>query len=70
MPKKIRELKKMLQKEGFQQVPGKGSHTNWIHPLYFGKVTISGKDGNDAKPYQEKETKQAIREVNKKRENG
>ena len=70
MPKKIRELKKMLQKAGFQQVPGKGSHTNWIHPLYSGKVTISGKDGNDAKSYQEKETKQAIQEVNRKRENG
>ena len=60
----------MLQKAGFQQVPGKGSHTNWIHPLYSGKVTISGKDGNDAKPYQEKETKQAIQEVNRRRENG
>ena len=60
----------MLQKDGFQQVPGKGSHTNWIHPLYSGKVTISGKDGSDAKPYQEKETKQAIQEVNRKRENG
>lgn len=70
MPKKIRELKKMLQKAGFQQVPGKGSHTNWIHPLYSGKVTIAGKDGNDAKPYQEKEIKQAIQEVNRKRENG
>ena len=32
----------MLQKAGFQQAPGKGSHTNWIHPLYSGKVTISG----------------------------
>ena len=70
MPKKIRELKKMLQKAGFQQAPGKGSHTNWIHPLYSGKVTISGKDGSDAKPYQEKETKQAIQEVNRRRENG
>ena len=60
----------MLQKAGFQQAPGKDSHTNWIHPLYSGKVTISGKDGSDAKPYQEKETKQAIQEVNRKRENG
>ena len=51
MPKKIRELKKMLKKAGFQQVPGKGSHTNWIHPLYSGKVTISGKDSSDAKPF-------------------
>lgn len=70
MLKKIRELKKMLQKAGFQQVPGKGSHTNWIHPLYSGKVTISGKDGSDAKPYQERETKQAIQKVNRRRENG
>ena len=49
MPKKIRELKKMLRKAGFQQIPGKGSHTNWIHSLYSGKVTISGKDSSDAK---------------------
>ena len=70
MPKKIRELKQMLQKAGFQELPGKGSHTNLIHPLYSGKVTISGKDSNDAKPYQEKETKKAIQEVNRKRNNG
>ena len=50
MPKKIAELKKILKKAGFQKLPGKGSHTNWTHPLYSGKVTISGKDGNDAKP--------------------
>ena len=56
MPKKIREFKKMLQKAGFQQLSGKGSHTNWIHPLYYG-VTVSGKDGRDAKSYQEKEVK-------------
>ena len=69
MPKKIRELKKMLLKAGFQQLPGKGSHTNWIHPLYLGKVTISGKDSKDAKFYQEKEVKQAIEEVTKKQNN-
>ncbi|VEP17839.1 conserved hypothetical protein [Hyella patelloides LEGE 07179] len=67
MPKKIRELKKMLRKAGFQEIPGKGSHTNWIHPLYLGKVTISGKDSGDAKVYQERETKQAIEEVNRKK---
>ena len=69
MPKKIRELKKMRPKAGFQQIPGKGSHTNWIHSLYSGKVTISGKDSSDAKMYQERETKQAIEEVNRKRAN-
>lgn len=63
MPKKIRELKQMLRKLGFTEVPGKGSHTNWIHPFYTGKLTVSGKDGNDAKRYQEKDVQQAIEEV-------
>ena len=70
MPKKIRELKKMLSKAGFQEIPGKGSHTNWIHPLYLGKVTLSGQNSRDAKRYQEKEVEQAIQEVERKRENG
>jgi len=63
MPKKIRELKRMLLQAGFTELQGKGSHTNWIHPFYVGKLTISGKDGVDAKRYQEKEVQQAIKEV-------
>ncbi len=63
MPKKVSELKQMLRKAGFIQKPGKGSHTNWVHHLYSGKVTVSGKDSADAKLYQEKEVKQAIKEV-------
>lgn len=42
MPKKIRELKQMLRKSGFAERPGKGSHTNWTHPNYAGRVTIAG----------------------------
>lgn len=53
----------MLRKSGFTEVPGKGSHTNWIHPFYTGKLTVSGKDGNDAKRYQEKDVQKAIDEV-------
>jgi predicted RNA binding protein YcfA (HicA-like mRNA interferase family) len=63
MPRKIRELKQILRQSNFREVPGKGSHTNWIHPLYAGKLTISGKDGADAKPYQEREVRDAVREV-------
>ena len=63
MPKKIRELKQLLRKSKFQEVPGKGSHTNWIHPAYTGKITVSGKNSADAKPYQEKEVLSAIQEV-------
>ncbi|MEB3215815.1 MAG: type II toxin-antitoxin system HicA family toxin [Nostocales cyanobacterium 94392] len=60
MPKKIRELKKLLLKAGFTSRSGKGSHTNWYHPLLPGKVTLSGKDGSDAKAYQEKDVNNAI----------
>jgi len=68
MPKKIRELKQMLRQLDFTELPGKGSHTNWMHPLYSGKLTISGKDSSDAKPYQEKEVQQAIKEVEEKQQ--
>ncbi|HEY9826938.1 MAG TPA: type II toxin-antitoxin system HicA family toxin [Stenomitos sp.] len=63
MPKKIRELKQLLRKLGFEEHPEKGSHTNWTHSLYPGKITVSGKDGADAKPYQEKEILGAIAQV-------
>lgn len=63
MPKKIRELKQLLRKAKFEEIPGKGSHTNWIHPLYVGKITVSGKDSADAKRYQEKEVLSAIQQV-------
>ncbi len=53
----------MLLKAGFTEIPGKGSHTNWVHPLYAGKLTVSGKDGNDAKPYQQKNVQKVIDEV-------
>lgn len=60
----------MLHKAGFTERKGKGSHTNWMHPDYAGRVTVSGKDSSDAKRYQENEVKQAIAEVERKRKNG
>jgi predicted RNA binding protein YcfA (HicA-like mRNA interferase family) len=66
MAKKVRELKAMLLKSGFTELAGKGSHTKWLHPLFLGRVTLSGKDSNDAKPYQEKEVMDAIKQVKDK----
>lgn len=60
MPKKLRELKTMLRKAGFVQRAGKGSHTVWSHPDLSGKIILSGKDGNDAKPYQERDVLAAL----------
>jgi predicted RNA binding protein YcfA (HicA-like mRNA interferase family) len=70
MPKKIRELKQMLSKAGFICKSGKGSHTKWYHDFFQGIVTISGKDGNDAKPYQEKDAINAIKIVQQNKEKG
>jgi predicted RNA binding protein YcfA (HicA-like mRNA interferase family) len=62
VPKKIRELKAMLSKAGFHFRPGKGSHTIWFHPkVKESGVTVCGNDGDDAKPYLEKQVKKAIR---------
>ena len=69
MPKKIRELKNLLKKAGFIDEPAKGSHTKWSHPLLSGKVTLSGKDGDDAKPYQERDVKNALKKLTEIQEN-
>lgn len=65
MPRKIRELVDDLQGAGFSLVAGagKGSHRKFTHPRYRGAVTLSGKDGADAKSYQEKQVKRAIEEI-------
>ncbi len=64
MPKKIRELITMLEKAGFSNRGGKGSHRNFLHPSGI-KITISGKPGSDALRYQEKEVKSKIAEAKK-----
>jgi predicted RNA binding protein YcfA (HicA-like mRNA interferase family) len=63
MPRKLRELEADLRKEGFTREPGKGSHRRWIHPLYPGHVSLSGQEGADAKPYQERDVREAIQVV-------
>lgn len=64
MPRKIRELKADLRKAGFIQRAGKGSHTVWQHPnLPEDPMTISGHDGDDAQPYQEKDIRDRLRKL-------
>jgi len=65
MPRKVRQLIEDLEKAGFQNRGGKGSHRNFQHPNGIG-VTISGKSGSDAKPYQEKQVRAAIEEANRR----
>lgn len=62
MPRKIRELVRELLQSGFSDRGGKGSHRNFTHPKVSRTVTISGHDGDDALPYQDKAVRVAIEE--------
>ena len=64
MPRKIRQLIQDLEKAGFVNRGGKGSHRNFTDGKGQ-RVTISGKEGDDAKPYQEREVRQNIERSNK-----
>ncbi len=61
MPRKIRVLIRALARAGFVDRGGRGSHRNYEHPA-GARVTISGQQGDDAKPYQEQEVRRAITE--------
>ncbi|MDX2150766.1 MAG: type II toxin-antitoxin system HicA family toxin [Bryobacteraceae bacterium] len=63
MPRKIRELIAELEKHGFVDRGGKGSHRNFVHPKVARPVTISGAAGDDAKQYQERAVRAAIAEA-------
>ena len=63
MPKKIRELKEDLRKAGFTSRTGKGSHTVWSHPRLTEVVVLSGNDGDDAKPYQERDVRRILKKL-------
>ena len=66
MPREIRPLVSDLDLAGFELVSGgKGSHRKFRHAQYSGSVIFSRKDGDDAKHYQEKQVRNAIREVTK-----
>ena len=64
MPRKVRELVRDLLDAGFVETGGgKGSHRKFVHEKYPGAVTLSGSSGDDAKPYQERQVRQALEEV-------
>ncbi len=51
MPRKIRQLIAELEKHGFVDRGGKGSHRNFLHPSGV-RITLSGAPRDDAKHYQ------------------
>lgn len=55
----------MLRQAGWVEISGggKGSHSKWAHARVARKVVVSGKDGEDAKRYQEKDVARAVAEA-------
>ena len=62
MPPKIRELISDLERAGFRNRGGRGSHRNYVHPNTRRRVTLSGNPGSDADQYQVKDVQKAIEE--------
>lgn len=62
MPRKVRELIHDLERAGFVNRRGKGSHRNFMHPRGV-RITISGHPGEDALRYQERDAARALREA-------
>ena len=65
MPRKIRELKAQIAREGFIYLPkrGKGSHERWRHPLLKKTLTIPGNNGDDVPLYLEKQLTNLLTEL-------
>jgi len=65
VPPKIRELITELERAGFINRGGKGSHRNFVHQKLAKPLTISGRPGDDAKHYQIRAVQLAIEEAKK-----
>jgi len=61
--RKVRDLIRDLQRAGFIDRGGTGSHRNFVHPKVRKPITISGNAGDDALHYQEKAVRMAIEEA-------
>ena len=62
MPPKVRELIAELERAGFVNRGGKGSHRNFVHPEVPKPITISGAPGDDARQYQIRAVRKSIEE--------
>jgi predicted RNA binding protein YcfA (HicA-like mRNA interferase family) len=62
MPRKVRQLIADLEKAGFVDRGGKGSHRSFTHRQGV-RVALSGASGDDAKHYQERDVRRALDSV-------
>jgi predicted RNA binding protein YcfA (HicA-like mRNA interferase family) len=65
VPPKVRELIADLERAGFMNLGGRGSHRNFVHRKVLKPITISGRLGDDAKNYQVRAVQTAIEDSKK-----
>lgn len=65
MPPKVKELIAELERAGFVNRGGKGSHRNFVHPNVQKPITIAGRPSDDGKEYQIRAVRLAIEESRK-----
>lgn len=63
MPRKKRDIKRDYRKAGFSERHGKGDHTIFSHSLLPIPYAVDGADGLDAKDYDERNVRQALRDL-------
>ena len=61
MPRKKRQIRADFLALGFRERQGKGDHTVYSHPSVAKHYSVDGKDGADAKPYDERNLAEAQR---------
>jgi predicted RNA binding protein YcfA (HicA-like mRNA interferase family) len=47
---KLKDMLRILKKDGWKQVAQVGSHRQFKHPVKGGRVTVSGKMNDDVNP--------------------
>ncbi len=67
MPRKKRDIKREYRQAGFDERPGKGDHTIFSHPLVKDPISVDGRDGMDAEPYDERSLRRALKELEEAR---
>lgn len=48
MPPKFRIIRQWLREDGYRLIQQEGSHEQFAHPAKSGRVTVAGKDREDA----------------------
>ena len=50
MPMKVREVVRLLEKHGWQEMRSKGSHRHFKHPDQSYVITVPGNEGKELAP--------------------